>query len=161
MITYNSPEHAKERQNVFPLTKTDTINVVSDLNTLIAFASRYVSIALLPEQVEQIQRLVDHHANLQHFHDVVGGWEGLESKQDSAYDKGVKDGFIDGSQSKWISINVMLPEEDKVVSVYELRHGEHSFGTGYIDDGVWECKSVQWLTLNPTHWQPLPEPPTE
>lgn len=69
-IHYNStdPEHIKERQNVLPPTVEEIKNFCLNVGFLFS---------LSPELKGILQRLLNHHQNLQHFHDVVGGWEGL------------------------------------------------------------------------------------
>lgn len=72
-ITYNSPERAKERAEVVPLSDEETETLIRHLNSILPQYGAIIS--------DNLQRLLDHHANLQHFYDNAGGWEGLNNLQ--------------------------------------------------------------------------------
>ena len=61
-------------------------------------------------------------------------------------------------QGKWIKCNDRLPETQINVLCFSLLH---SFVIAHVHkDGGWECdKTHCWL--EPTHWMPLPDPPSE
>jgi len=84
MITLNNTE---QRQYVKPLTSkqlNDTIKYIND-------TKKYCAVKLNNQGEPLTQRLIDSYQNLQHFWDVVGGWEGLE--------KGIQDAFIKGVEA--------------------------------------------------------------
>lgn len=72
--------------------------------------------------------------------------------------KGYEIGVNKESVTDWISVEDRLPEEDKevLVNINGFCYVAYWYGDGW--DVTLEDKSV---TKNPTHWQPLPQPPTE
>lgn len=83
MINLNNTE---ARQNVEPLTAKDLNNAVILMNQFLKYgfdANR--------NEIGNWQRMVDSYQNLQHFWDVVGGWEGLNNK--------VQQSFLDGIET--------------------------------------------------------------
>lgn len=59
--------------------------------------------------------------------------------------------------SEWVSVDDGLPDVDELVHVFDDRTGEywHLRWTGeYWTTKEWPCG------LAPSHWQPLPPPPT-
>lgn len=71
-LTYNSPERAKERAEVVPLT-------MDEIETLVLTLDKFTPYSQFP--TELLQRLLDDYANLKHFHSVANGWQGLNALQ--------------------------------------------------------------------------------
>lgn len=71
-LTYNSPERAKERAECVPPTTSEIQYVVQRLSN--DYKGQY-------EPLFTIQRILDDYANLIHFRDVSGGWQGLNALQ--------------------------------------------------------------------------------
>lgn len=67
------------------------------------------------------------------------------------------------SQDRWIKVSERLPEKNVVVLVGHKT--DKWICAGQInDDGEWYNQFQDNLTdceINPTHWQPLPEPPKD
>ena len=62
--------------------------------------------------------------------------------------------------SEWISVDERLPDVE--VSVLCLwSDGHHESATlECVDDSLWHClDDGEMLQSDPTHWQPIPEPP--
>lgn len=160
MITYNNPKDTERRSNVVPLSLEDMEYSAYFLNKL--FAIFELHLEKNPTGVKEnydkeydlIQRIFDHHANLQHLYDNAGGWEGLAKLQETADSKG------------WISVDERLPKEGD----YNVTDGKNVTSAYYDHYGKWnapsevsptyEMSSVS-LDIKVTHWQPLPSPPTE
>lgn len=113
MITYNSPEHAKERQNVVPLTDNENKIVVAALSRMLSIMEDE-ELSLMKDNYSQdeyvkstIQRLIDHYSNLQYFHDVVGGWEGLDKIKEAMYDKGFQDSAHYALRAEGLDLNAI------------------------------------------------------
>ena len=58
----------------------------------------------------------------------------------------------------WISVEDCLPEEDQLVLVFDPELGGFGLATYTKSDG-WLGDDV--ALYKPTHWQPLPAPPTD
>lgn len=83
MIQLNHPQ----RQDAKPLTTEQLTQITDGLN--------YVMRNAAEDAFDLVQRLISSYQNLQHFWDVVGGWEGLEQlKQDC-----LNEGFTKGIES--------------------------------------------------------------
>lgn len=89
-----------------------------------------------------------------------------EDKDDlySAYEYSVlfdademRESFLKGAewtlQDQWISVEDELPEKNKTVNV-RLRDGRYT-NSWVMFDGQWA------YNVNPTHWMPIPQLPTE
>ena len=159
MITYNNPKDTERRSNVNPLTDKDMKDIAYFLNMIIEDFEKQLSRNTLVNpnysyDYKLLQRLLDHHANLQHFYDNAGGWEGLAKLQETADSKG------------WISVDERLPKEGdynvtdgkNVTSAYFDHYGEWSAPSEVSPTYEMSCVS---LDIKVTHWQPLLEPPTE
>lgn len=153
MITYNNPKDTERRSNVDPLSLEEMEYSAYFLNKL--FAIFELHLQKNPTGVKEnydkeydlIQRIFDYHANLQHFYDNAGGWEGLAKLQETADSKG------------WISVDERLPEDEQDCIIYT---GTQMFDGAiyWQSDKVWHVSEVGDLsTTEVTHWQPLPEPP--
>lgn len=169
MITYNSPEHAKERQNVVPLTN-------DEMQQMIALLNRFENYATFPKG--ELQDLLHHHANLQHFYDVVGGWDGLRNLQFTADAYTIQDrdwskdesestgrnfydelfgeiprptGIHAGGLGGWISVNNRLPEGE-TTDVY-VHFGGMMMKAKYNDGNF----LVENIIIHPKAWRPLHE----
>ena len=58
---------------------------------------------------------------------------------------------------RWIPVGKRLPEEDVDVLVM-TKYGMHV--ASLDEDGLWNAShGDSWEFPNPSHWQPLPEPP--
>lgn len=81
-------------------------------------------------------------------------------------------GIIKADKNGWISVKDELPEIDKNVFVYyELTSknekevfkyreiGKISSITDYGSSKTIDWTDNEYRSINPTHWQPLPEPP--
>ncbi len=71
-------------------------------------------------------------------------------------------GTMAGMANKWISVEKRLPEWGETVIVcYEANFdaGREVTADTCYGDGVW-TKADQMKGGQPTHWMPLPEPPT-
>lgn len=81
-ITYN--QHSKERENVVAPS-------VEEIEKAVAFLNHAIEYGNMSHAVKDIfQRMIWDYENLQHFHSVVGGWEGVEHLKacyDSLVDK--------------------------------------------------------------------------
>lgn len=184
MITYNNSKDTEIRSNVDPLSLEETETLIEHLNSILPQYGAIIS--------DNLQRMLDHHANLQHLYDNAGGWEGLAKIQkDNEELKGkiaelilaidpidtlagyhkmteILYGTIKAKplnishNDKWISVNERLPDDwdNYLVSLGKTTgeltyHPEHKWcwieEDGYVTD----------FNSSVTHWQPLPEPPTE
>ncbi len=56
----------------------------------------------------------------------------------------------------WIPVSERLPEEDRLVLVFDPEMGGHGLATYTKSDG-WLGEDV--ALYEPSHWMPLPEPP--
>ena len=74
------------------------------------------------------------------------------------------------NMNKWISVKDQLPEEDTPVIVTYIggvSGKPHSDVLGAVRDGVWywydgfPIEVSKEITVEVTHWMPLPEPPNE
>jgi hypothetical protein len=57
---------------------------------------------------------------------------------------------------RWIPVGERLPEEDRLVLVFDPEMGGHGLATYTKSDG-WLGEDV--ALYEPSHWMPLPEPP--
>lgn len=115
MINYNStdPEHIKERQNVVPPTIEEVEYIVDILNGSFEgtdwFAEKHISI---------LQRLIYDYENKSHFHDVVGGWEGVSPELVYATQEWSES---DTSKTGWEGSGWILPQGFSQAN-YELEY---------------------------------------
>ena len=70
--------------------------------------------------------------------------------------------------SNWQPIETALDGHDVVVPLFHLLAGRHKDGMRWIDVGLWNSVYECWQSVNgelrrldPTHWMPLPKPPSE
>lgn len=77
---------------------------------------------------------------------------GFNSHEYDAYLAGYEE-----AEPKWISVNERLPEEDKDVLIYvPSKNGDSAHWVrDYHINGKWIIHGYE-----PTHWMPLPEPPS-
>ena len=69
----------------------------------------------------------------------------------------VKD--LDQLLDNWISVNDELPENDNLCLLWCT---DNCFYLGYFSYRDGSCRQfVEECMLEPTHWQPLPQPPRE
>ena len=61
--------------------------------------------------------------------------------------------------AEWISVKDRLPEPEKHYCLVKTTWGAHHIAYFDYDENKWF--SNYGLTLNVTHWMPLPEPPKE
>ena len=66
-------------------------------------------------------------------------------------------------ESKWISVENELPKESKWLLVCKNEHGTQSVLFGHFDGSIFQVPRGLggFSTIEPTHWQPMPEPPKE
>lgn len=87
-ITYN--QHSKERENVIAPT-------VEEMNYALNEIGASLEYSLLGDRLEKVndifQRLIWHYENLEHFHTVVGGWEGLDKIRLNMFNEGAYNGM--------------------------------------------------------------------
>ena len=68
---------------------------------------------------------------------------------------------------KWISVNKRQPENEVTVLIWPLVDLGIDVYTGYIYNGDWYAQNYEHyegpvsVKIKPTHWTPLPTPPTE
>lgn len=66
---------------------------------------------------------------------------------------------------KWISVNDRLPEDYKWVMYYDpeltYSNGRIEFCFGFYMNTEKEWESDGLVSKTPTHWAPLPDPPSE
>lgn len=61
---------------------------------------------------------------------------------------------IGREQSKWISVEDRLPEEEQMVLIFR------DTNDGIIEATMWDKQEEKYYKMNSiTHWQPLPSPP--
>lgn len=137
MITFNNSKDTEIRSNVVPLSLEEMETLIKHLNSILPQYGAIIS--------DNLQRLLDRHANLQHFYDNAGGWEGLAKLQETADSKG------------WISVDERLPEHNQEVLVINNSEYEHAIFRGKQFRVIRQSDSYKEVT----HWQPLPSPPTE
>jgi len=58
----------------------------------------------------------------------------------------------------WIPVSERLPPDETVVLAWSGKR----VAFGYMSDGQWIDTLYGWvIPLGPSHWMPLPEPPTD
>jgi hypothetical protein len=72
-LTYNNPERAKERAQNIPLTPEEMAEMLWMIN------KTFINYVTFP--TEHLQNVLDRLENLEHFHSVANGWEGLNRMQ--------------------------------------------------------------------------------
>lgn len=179
-ITYNNPERCKERENVVPPTIEEMKDLIGVLNQHLFLLENQ---GIFMEDIEKLskvyQRHIDHYSNLQHFYDVVGGWEGYEKLLRSNPNTSVvldvvkesmerSQNMIEASQkpSKWISIDDKMPKPNLDLLLWDGFNRYRGYYRTEPFNGktnffmIWEGKYSE--ARNPiTHWQLLPDPPQQ
>jgi hypothetical protein len=62
----------------------------------------------------------------------------------------------------WISVTERLPEENRVLMYCPLLEPDEIIAATRYKSGLWVCDDGQMLgATEPTHWMPLPAPPTD
>ncbi len=72
--------------------------------------------------------------------------------------KGIADIIRIAAEPDWIPVTERLPEEGERVLAWDKDFNESEVATYYAHDG-WGCDAS--ISLNVTHWMPLPAPPTD
>jgi len=67
-------------------------------------------------------------------------------------------GNYSAKPNSWISVAERLPEEGERVLAWDNDFNESEVAIYYAHDG-WGCDAA--MSLNVTHWMPLPAPPTD
>ena len=93
---------------------------------------------------------------------VFGGVEQLDARGRT---RGLKDAIdIVKQHSDWISVDERLPELGERVLTFTASGIETLYRSQYDNDlFIWErdCCQDYWTDEQVTHWQPLPQPPSE
>lgn len=93
----------------------------------------------------------------------------LQDREKGQYTVGLSDGYElalnDVKQhNDWVSVGESLPNDNEFVLVKEIGYF-NQVGAAKYRDGCWwvHCKDghVACTTEGVTHWQPLPQPPSE
>ena len=83
----------------------------------------------------------------------------IEHDLKMAFDDGYQAG-LEAAQPKWISVEEMLPEENKPVLVFDEYNGVGiSFHSRYTNTFIGLSKDVLFGSV--THWMPLPSAPED
>ena len=92
-----------------------------------------------------------------------GDWTCSQCRQPYDYDEGhrihLNDAQMDDLRTppRWIPVTERLPADRTVVLAWNGKR----VAFGYVRDGSWIDTLYGWFIPNgPTHWMPLPEPPT-
>ena len=65
-------------------------------------------------------------------------------------------------QSGWVSVEDRLPETNKLILICTNNFDEETrYSCGAFDGSNWWHKNEYCASWTPTHWVPLPLPPTE
>jgi hypothetical protein len=72
--------------------------------------------------------------------------------------KGIADIIRIATEPDWIPVTERLPDEDRLVLVFDPELADLGLATYTKSDGwLGECVAL----YEPTHWMPLPAPPTD
>ena len=67
-------------------------------------------------------------------------------------------------ESTWISVEEQVPQQTEPITpvlCYYPETGEYAVMHYFANDGDFIGMDGDWSGVNPTHWQPLPNPPAE
>lgn len=161
MITYNNPKDTERRSNVVPLNLEETETLIRHLNSILPQYGAIIS--------DNLQRLLDHHANLQHFYDNAGGWERMTKIQKENEELKGKIAELILAYGTIEAKPLNISTNDKWISVDERLPGEENSDVLVVIDGKTKIANYIWdkdcfarhgsMIDNVTHWQPLPAPP--
>lgn len=146
MISYNNPKDTERRSNVVPLSLEEMETLIKHLNSILPQYGAIIS--------DNLQRLLDRHANLQHFYDNAVGWEGLAKLQETADSVAINNEFPSNEkfwvQVKWLIENKLSGQTISKANIkkeYFNVTGKNMHGTSIL----WATKKLQemnFITIN-------------
>jgi hypothetical protein len=70
---------------------------------------------------------------------------------------------IADAATKWIPVSERLPDDKRRVIVFDANESDTDIDIAYWDDEAarWYWEPRLLMSIPPTHWMPLPEPPKE